>query len=415
VVSYYDRTNNDLKLLHCGNPNCTAANSIVSPDTAGDVGSSTSLALDTSGNPVVSYWDYTNGNLKLLHCGNPNCTTGNSITSPDTVGDVGSSTSLALDAIGNPVVSYYDASHKDLKLLHCGDPNCTAGNIASPDTAGSVGQYTSLALDGSGNPVVSYYDNGNQHLKLLHCGNHNCTAGNSITSPDTAVGVGLDTSLALDGSGNPVVSYYDAYGSQDLKLLHCGNPNCTAGNGIASPDTAGYVGQYPSLALDASGNPVVSYMDSTNGHLKLLHCGDPFCGAIPASASPTPCHTPSPTPTHSPTPSPTPTHSPMPSPTPTPTPYVSPTPCPTVSPTNCDTVPPRAGDADCSGDVNVADVSALLGDFAGLKTANCRIFANVKCDDALNILDALLVLQFSAGLTPLVPAWCPPVGAMIFP
>jgi hypothetical protein len=121
----------------------------------------------------------------------------------------------------------------------------------------------------------------------------------------------------------------------------------------------------------------------------------------------------SPSPTLAPTTSPTPI--PSLTPTPTPTPYVSPTPCPTVSPTNCDTVPPRAGDADCSGDVNVGDVSALLGDFAGLGAAPCRSYANVKCDDPLDIVDALFVLHFSAGLTAQIPAWCPPIGAMIFP
>jgi hypothetical protein len=39
----------------------------------GGAGASTSLALDSSGFPVVSYHDVTNGRWKALHCTMPSC------------------------------------------------------------------------------------------------------------------------------------------------------------------------------------------------------------------------------------------------------------------------------------------------------------------------------------------------------
>jgi hypothetical protein len=286
VVSYAssDGLTLDLNVMHCNDANCAGgAESTIPVDTTGSVGEWTSLTLDASGNPVVSYFDGTGENLKLLHCNDANCAPGSdSITSPDTGGVVGQYTSLVLDTSGSPVVSYYDQTNSDLKVLHCNDANCAPGgdSITSPDTGGGVGFFTSLELDTVGHPVVSYYDNTNSDLKVLHCNDANCApGGDSVTSPDSGGLTGFYSSLELDATGNPVVSYASSDGlTLDLNVLHCNDANCGPGGDSTVPvDTAGDVGYFLSLGLEGAGFPVVSYRDNTNGDLKVLHCNDANC------------------------------------------------------------------------------------------------------------------------------------------
>jgi hypothetical protein len=58
--------------------------------------------LDSSCNPVVSHHRTT---ARLLHCGNPNCTAGNSVEGIPWIGE--GQTSLATDASGNPLFSFH--------------------------------------------------------------------------------------------------------------------------------------------------------------------------------------------------------------------------------------------------------------------------------------------------------------------
>jgi hypothetical protein len=63
----------------------------------------------------------------------------------DSTGDVGWSTSLALDSAGNPHISYFDAMNEDLKYARW---TGSSWNIETVDSPGEVGHYTtSLALD----------------------------------------------------------------------------------------------------------------------------------------------------------------------------------------------------------------------------------------------------------------------------
>jgi hypothetical protein len=88
------------------------------------VGQYNSITIGTDGLPVISYYDYTNGYLKVAHCGNVACSSGNTITSVDTVGDVGRFTSITIGTDGLPVISYYDNENHDLKVAKCANLFC---------------------------------------------------------------------------------------------------------------------------------------------------------------------------------------------------------------------------------------------------------------------------------------------------
>ena len=211
-ISYYDVTHGDLKYAFRSG----AQWFFETVDVVGDVGRFTSLAIDAQGNAHISYYDATNGDLKYASRG-----AGGGWTTEiaDGVGDVGQYAALALDAQSEPRVSYFDATNGDLKYASRSGGTWTLETV---DAAGNVGQHTSIALargpspyrstDAVGDPRISYYDVTKKDLRFA-----SRTAGHwALETLDSDGDFGQYTSLALDPQGNARVAYYDATNG-DLK------------------------------------------------------------------------------------------------------------------------------------------------------------------------------------------------------
>jgi hypothetical protein len=224
-----------------------------SVDTSGEVGKFTSIAVDTSFNPHISYYDDTNDDLRYAYYDGSSWDTGR----VDYYGSVGEYTSIALDASDNPHISYYDSTNSDLKYAYY---DGSSWQLESVDTTGYVGYCTSIALDASDNPHVSYAASGD--LKYAY---YDGSAW-QVEYADTAMGVGGYTSIGLDTSDDPHISYYDST-NDDLKYAYHDGSSWH----IESVDTTGDVGRYTSIALDTSDDPHISYCDYTNEYLKYAY------------------------------------------------------------------------------------------------------------------------------------------------
>ena len=297
------------------------------------VGEHSSLAFDSSGKPRISYYDQSEGDLKYASWDGSKwvITTvdGTNYKKDGQIGcnwdgdygraeynsiNVGKYSSLALDSNDKPRISYYDETHGILKYASWDGSKWVITTVdASKSKSDSrsywggwgwggyqnhdndneyikyyhgtenVGEYSSLALDSSGKPRISYHDEGNEDLKyaswdgskwvITTVDGTNYKKGGQIgcnwdgdhgRDQYNSINVGDYSSLALNSTGSPRISYYDET-NKDLKYASWDGSRWV----ITTVDSARSVGEYSSLELNAKGDPRISYYDASNGNLKF--------------------------------------------------------------------------------------------------------------------------------------------------
>ena len=302
IISYHDRSNNNLRVAKCRNTRCSGNDIVISTvDDNGSVGWHNAIAIGKDGRPVISYYDATNKDLKVAKCNDLDCAGGDeTISTVDGSGDSGSATSIAIGSDGMPVISYYDRSNTNLKVAKCDDAACSGEgeSISSVDGKSlAVGDIdTAIVIGADGYPVVAYMDSTNSKIRVAKCNDPACSGGNETITALTATNpltyyASLD--MVIGNDDFPVISYMDnlGYGIGALKVVKCNDAACAGNNESIrtvdyDPEYIRSVGDYSSIALGADGLPVISYRDQTKSDLKIAKCTSATCAAKTLVTSP---------------------------------------------------------------------------------------------------------------------------------
>jgi hypothetical protein len=251
-------------------PAATTYWTIETVDPGSGVGLFSSLAIDSSDDLHVGYYETTSATLRYAVFTDTTWMT----TTVDSVADVGQYASLALDSNDLPRISYYDATSTALRYARK-----EAGWIESQvDNTASVGQYTSLAFDGT-TPLISYYDATSSTLKLAWYDDTPTVRAWISETVDAGPDVGQYT--AIDIASYPHIVYYDA-GNDQLKYVKGTSSGWNFSDGPVNHSGEG--GRFTSLALDSNNHPHVSYFSSLDEVVYAYHDGNAWWDTVIATA-----------------------------------------------------------------------------------------------------------------------------------
>lgn len=170
------------------------------PDPAIGAGTYTSLVLNGD-IPIIAYFDSANGLIK--RASKPSSWV---IDTVDADGTAGGHISLALGPGGGPVVSYFDRTDGDLRLA---TRSGSSWLLEAVDTAGIVGLYTSCRVRSDTSVFIAYFDRSRGWLKLASTADtvppgppQSLTANGASPSPwSRAPRFGLNWTNPYDKSG----------------------------------------------------------------------------------------------------------------------------------------------------------------------------------------------------------------------
>lgn len=264
VISYYDGSNQNLRVAKCQNPSC----SFSGQRSISVGGLSASLALGSDQLPVIS--SRSGATVSVSKCADPACSSATSTTIDMVSAD---NTSIAVPGDGLPVIAYSTTAGA-LKVAKCSNAACTGSATITTVLANGNAQYATLALGADGLPVLVYSDLGNVY-RVLKCSTASCAGATTISALDGST-QGVTAAIAMGNDGLPVISFW---GGSQLRVAKCANAACSSGSTVTVVDNlSSSNGLLSAITVDAAGIPVISYGDNTGVNaVKVARCANAAC------------------------------------------------------------------------------------------------------------------------------------------
>lgn len=249
------------------------------------------LAVDATGTPHMAYYVSSGGNYEIYYKrwdGAAWSELGGSATGGGVSATAGwsYSPSISVDAAGNATIAWYELSGNYEIYLRRWNGSAwveLAGSASGGGVSSNAGAsyVPSVAVDGSGNPGVAWYDYTGGNAEIYYR-QWNGAAWAELAGSATTGGVSANAGSSISPSvqrlpvtGNPAVGWYDSTGGNNE--IYYRQWNGAAWAELGGSATAGGVSATTgsstsaSLAIDATGNPRIAWADTTTSPTQVYY------------------------------------------------------------------------------------------------------------------------------------------------
>ena len=183
------------------------------------------------------------------------------------------SSSIAVDVSGNFIITWDDErngiGNGDIYAQRYSSDGIAFGsNFKVNDVMGSIGQgFPSITVDGSGNFIITWDDerNGNYDIYAQrYSSKGTALGGNFQVNDDQGSTYHSNPSISTDDSGNFIITWEDRE-NDAIKAQRYSSDGTALGSNFKVNDDEGSTFKYePSIAVDGSGNFIITWEDGRN-------------------------------------------------------------------------------------------------------------------------------------------------------